>query len=77
MTLKIGDVVIWEEWAGPQILVRRYKWRDVAGEIEFAELKPARGSSKNIGHDVPVDDLDWWGFESELTEVDEDGDLKY
>lgn len=49
-----GVRVIWEDWAGPQIVKRVYNY----GTEWFAEVTPADSSSKSIGHDVYLDELE-------------------
>ena len=49
-----GVRVLWEDWAGPQIVKKIYNY----GTETFAELTPADSSSKSIGHDVYLDELE-------------------
>ena len=50
-----GDIVLWEEWAGPQVIRDMHYINN--GDILFADLAPLDENSKSIGHDVPVDHL--------------------
>lgn len=63
--LKVGDKVICEEWAGPQVISDIY-WLDKgqrrdlpegSGAMVFADLEPLPGG-KQIGHGVYLDECE-------------------
>lgn len=64
--IDVGDVVIYEEWCGPQKVVSIQYNNDPnhtksavhSGDILFATVTPVDDNSKSIGHDVWLEDLD-------------------
>ena len=59
----LGSVVMWEEWARPQIVDDIYTMgyklhgEDRPGDIWFADVIPLAPNTTQIGHAVCVDEL--------------------